>query len=105
MNDEVAMGIFDTLTDLQEKFKAPAGRQAALVAPDIDLLADDEIHNKVGAAMKCSAGIEQLHDRGVVEVRKNLSLGLEAFERVIAVGAFSDDLHGHQLTVKIVHAN
>ena len=75
------------------------------IAVLVDRAAGDEFHHHVRPAVRSHAAIQQLGDIGVIEMRQDLPLVLEALQDVVGIHAALDHFDGDQLAELIVVAH
>ena len=68
VNDEVAVGIADSLPDSQKEEAADSQLEAPFAAIDVDRLTVDRFEDEEWAAIGCCSSVEEAGDVGMVEI-------------------------------------
>jgi hypothetical protein len=104
VDHKVAMGVLHGVGRLGEYVEPLLGGETPFVAVAVDRLAVDVLHRDVGAAAGVHPSVEQLRDVGVVQVREDLPLLLEAAQRVGSEPIAGDQLQRDVLREAAVRA-
>src|SRR5262249_44035520 len=91
--------------DEGEKLHALPNLQAHLPAVDIDRLAADELHDKVGEPVGRGAAIDQGGDVGMFESSGDLPFAAELADDAVEVEAHAHDFDRYFLVEDVVRAN
>jgi len=95
MDDEVPMGEFDGVADLEEEAKAGGEGEFVGVGELVEGEAVDVFHDEVGdAGIFDDAAVEEFGDVGMAEMSKDLAFGAEAFEEVRSGEMGGDEFEG-----------
>src|SRR5262245_14021567 len=92
MNDEPLMGILNRAADTSEQLEALAYGESMLVAPPMNGLAVDELHDKIRKAVFGLAAVYEPRDVGMIERREDLALAAEAIEDLFTVHSRANQL-------------
>ena len=95
MNHQVAMRHLDRPTHLLEEFEPVGDAEPLLIAIAIDRHPFDVLHYQVRQPVGRRSGVEQAGDVGMLDAGKNLPLGAEALQRLVAGHATAQDLDRH----------
>ena len=80
VDHQALVGIRERGAHLLHQSDAGADAGRVRLAPRVDRLAVDQLHDQVGHAVVCAAGIEQLGDARMIEAGEHAPLEAEAFD-------------------------
>ena len=102
VNDEIAMSVIDSRTDVDEHPEPVVNGQSAIGGKDRQPRTIDVLHDEIGQAVVGGAPVEQTADVRMLQARERLTLATEAREDELGVHARSYQLDGDLHVILIV---
>ena len=95
MNNPFLVGVLNCIAEVREEFKSRPCVEFVPIAIVIDRVPLDILHDEVGPAFGCRAGLEDAGDAWMTHHCKRLAFGFEACDDLVRIHARLDDLEGY----------